>query len=57
MNAMLETSRVWSVEAVRQLLELARERVPASVISLKLKRSEREVHAKASELGVALKID
>lgn len=56
MNAMLETSRAWSLESVRQLLELARERVPASIISLKLKRSEREIHAKASELGVALQI-
>jgi hypothetical protein len=44
--------RPWTIEAVRQLSELARERVPVPVISLKLKRSISAVHAKLGELGL-----
>jgi hypothetical protein len=47
--------RPWTIEAVQELKDLAREKVPATVISLKLKRSEASVHAKASELGLSLK--
>jgi hypothetical protein len=42
----------WSFEAVQSLVALAREGVPASVISLKLKRSITEVRAKLSDLGI-----
>jgi hypothetical protein len=42
----------WSFEAVQQLVAMARERVPVSVISLKLKRPEPAVRAKLAELGV-----
>ena len=42
----------WNYEAVQTLLALARERVPVSVISLKLKRSVTEVRAKLDDLGV-----
>jgi Fe2+ transport system protein FeoA len=42
----------WSYETVQALLALAREGVPVSVISLKLKRSVTEVRAKLSDLGV-----
>lgn len=47
---------LWSHDAVRQLLDLAREDVSAEVISLKLKRPVSDVRAKASELGVHLKV-
>jgi hypothetical protein len=46
------SDRPWTLEAVQQLIALAREGVPASVISLKLKRSIATVHAKLIELGV-----
>lgn len=42
----------WNYEAVQALLALAREGVPVSVISLKLKRSVTEVRAKLDDLGV-----
>ncbi len=42
----------WTYEAVQALISLAREGVPVSVISLKLKRSVTEVRAKLSDLGV-----
>ena len=41
----------WTFEAVQQLLELAREQVPVSVMSLKLCRSVGSIHAKLAELG------
>lgn len=42
----------WTYEAVQSLVALAREGVPVSVISLKLKRSVTEVRAKLNDLGV-----
>ncbi len=42
----------WNYEAVQSLLALAREGIPVSVISLKLKRSVTEVRAKLNDLGV-----
>ena len=42
----------WSYEAVQALLSLAKEGIPVSVISLKLKRSVMDVRAKLSDLGV-----
>jgi hypothetical protein len=42
----------WTYEAVQALMALAREGMPVSVISLKLKRSVTEVRAKLSDLGV-----
>jgi len=50
----LDTSadRPWTVEAAHQLRELARERVPVSIMSLKLKRSIVSVPAKLLELGL-----
>ena len=44
--------RSWTLEAVQQPAELAREGVPMSVISLKLKRSIASIHAKLTELGL-----
>jgi hypothetical protein len=46
------SDRPWTLEAVQELIALAREGIPASVISLKLKRSITTVHAKLVELGV-----
>ena len=45
--------RPWTVEAVQELVSLAREGVPAEVISLKLKRSVLAVRGKLAELGVS----
>ncbi len=42
----------WNYEAVQALLTLAREGVPVSVISLKLKRPVTEVRAKLTDLGI-----
>jgi hypothetical protein len=42
----------WTFEAVQCLVSLAKEGVPASVISLKLKRSITDVRAKLNDLGV-----
>ena len=44
--------RPWTIEAVQELIVLAREGVPAAVISLKLKRSMASVRAKLAELGL-----
>jgi hypothetical protein len=42
----------WTYEAVQTLIALAREGVPPSVISLKLKRPITEVRAKIGDLGL-----
>ena len=44
--------RPWTLEAVHRLRELAREGVPVTVISLKLKRSVVSVRAKLAALGL-----
>ena len=46
--------RPWTLENVRELQELIREKVPAGVISMRLRRSQEEIHAKAAELGLSL---
>jgi hypothetical protein len=51
-SVMNSSGAPWSYEAVQALLALAREGVPVSVISLKLKRSVTEVRAKLDDLGV-----
>jgi hypothetical protein len=48
----VSAERPWTLEAVQELRSLAREGVPASVISLKLKRSLTSVEAKLAELGI-----
>lgn len=52
--AEVSEDRGWTAENVQQLQELIREKVPASMISLRLRRSQEDVHAKASELGMAI---
>lgn len=42
----------WTYEAVQKLMLLAREGAPASIISLKLKRSITDVRSKLSDLGI-----
>ncbi|ACL60316.1 hypothetical protein [Methylobacterium nodulans] len=42
----------WTLETVQQLRTMAREGVPPSVMSLKLKRSVAAIHAKLAELGI-----
>jgi len=42
----------WTYEAVQMLKELAQEGMPASVISLKLKRPITDVRAKLTDLGI-----
>ncbi|GLK75021.1 hypothetical protein GCM10008171_02750 [Methylopila jiangsuensis] len=54
MNDTIEQTRAWSVENVQDLQNLAREKVPASVIALRLRRSQQDVRAKATELGLSL---
>ncbi len=51
-SAMNSSGGSWSYESVQALLTLAREGMPVSVISLKLKRSITEVRAKLDDLGV-----
>jgi hypothetical protein len=43
----------WTFEAVQTLVALAKEGVPPSIISLKLKRSVADVRAKLGELGLS----
>jgi hypothetical protein len=42
----------WTLDAVQQLTEMARERIPVSIMSLKLKRPIETVSAKLAELGI-----
>jgi hypothetical protein len=48
----MDPTAPWTYEAVQALKTLAQEGVPASVISLKLKRSITDVRAKLSDLGI-----
>jgi hypothetical protein len=45
--------RPWTIEAVQELISLAREKMPAAIMSLRLKRSEITVRAKLAELGLS----
>ena len=47
----------WTVESVRELIDMARQRVPPSVMSLKLKRPITAVRAKLSELGISSPVE
>ena len=49
---MTPTGSHWTYEAVQTLIALVKEGVPASVISLKLKRPITEVRAKIGDLGL-----
>ncbi len=47
----------WSLDAVQSLRSMAREGVPVSVISLRLKRPVDAVCAKLAELGITPKAE
>jgi hypothetical protein len=49
---MNSTESGWTLEAVQSLISLAKEGVPVSIISLKLKRPSADVRAKLNDLGV-----
>ncbi|CAO4165427.1 hypothetical protein [Methylorubrum aminovorans] len=51
----VETS--WSLDAVQSLRSMAREGMPVSVISLRLKRPVDAVCAKLAELGITAKAE
>lgn len=57
MSDVASNNRSWTYEQVQELIALARERVPASVISMRMKRSQSDVHAKLSELGLSVPPD
>jgi hypothetical protein len=48
----MNTVSPWTYEAVQMLKALAQEGMPASVISLKLKRPIADVRAKLNDLGI-----
>lgn len=47
----------WSLDAVQTLRSLARDGLPVSVISLRLKRPVEAVSAKLAQLGITPKIE
>lgn len=47
----------WSLDAVQSLRSMARDGLPVSVISLRLKRPVEVVSAKLAELGITPKIE
>jgi hypothetical protein len=47
----------WTLESVQALTEMARERIPVPVISLKLKRPVEAVSAKLAQLGITPAVD
>jgi hypothetical protein len=51
------SERPWTYESVQELIALAREQVPAPLISMRMKRSQAAVHAKLSELGITAVMD
>jgi hypothetical protein len=46
---------LWTLEAVDEIVKLAREGVPVSVISMKLGRDVADVEAKLTELGITVR--
>jgi hypothetical protein len=57
MSDVASNNRPWTYEQVQELIALAREGIPASVISMKMKRSQADVHAKLGELGLSVPPD
>lgn len=54
MNDVAEQDRAWTLENVQELRTLVREKAPASLIALRLRRSQTDVRSKASDLGLSL---
>jgi hypothetical protein len=49
---MATNDTAWTLESVQRLTEMAREGIPVSVMSLKLRRPIEIVAAKLSQLGI-----
>jgi hypothetical protein len=52
---MQQSERPWTLEAVHQLIELAREQVPVRIIGARLQRDPDEILSKLLELGITVK--
>ena len=48
----METGADWSLDAVQALRTMAKDRLPPSAMSLRLKRPVESVRAKLQELGI-----
>ena len=47
-----EEQQGWTLDAIQQLREMAKERIPVTTMSLKLKRPVEAVRAKLAEIGL-----
>lgn len=48
----MDQQQGWTLDAIQQLREMAKERIPVNTMSLKLKRPVDVVRAKLAEIGV-----
>ena len=48
----MDRQQGWTLDAIQQLREMAKERIPVSTMSLKLKRPIEVVRAKLAEIGL-----
>lgn len=48
----MDQQQGWTLDAIRQLREMAQERIPVTTMSLKLKRPVDAVRAKLAEIGL-----
>lgn len=48
----MDQQQGWTLDAIQQLREMARERIPVTVMSLKLKRPVEAVRAKLAQIGL-----
>lgn len=48
----MDQQQGWTLDAIQQLREMARERIPVTTMSLKLKRPVEAVRAKLAEIGL-----
>ncbi len=47
--------KLWTIQEINKLRELARKNTPTRVIGLLLGRPENAIYAKASEIGISLR--
>ena len=48
----MDQQQGWTLDSIQQLREMAKERIPVTTMSLKLKRPVEVVRAKLAEIGV-----
>lgn len=48
----MDQQQGWTLDAIQQLREMAKERIPVETMSLKLKRPVQAVRAKLAEIGL-----